>query len=244
MPKMIPIPNTNMYLTELSVVMFPDGSETQWLVKYGWYSYQESMVFGWCYRSISDGVIEPLTEESLIGIIVISGAFVPPSPSPCPPPPPVPPHPPCPPHPVPPWPPYPEQPAYISKEEKERYDAAFITFDTLAARDEFTLNNEVPDGKIVRVNNVGDDEVGYFIWNGTTQEWDPWEVAAITHVSPDDKILSLDDEGALHATLDASLQVDEETQTAEINITGKDGGTVTSVDVTPLIPKWQVVVTR
>lgn len=239
MPRMIPIPNTNKYLTELSVVMFPDDSETMWLVKYGWCSYQDSIIFGWYYRSISEGVIEPLTEESLIDIIVISGAFVPVWPSPCPPP--TPPHPPCPPPPVP---PYPEPPAYISKEEKRRYDAAFITFDTLEERDTFTLYNDVPDGKIIRVNDVGDGEVGYFVWDNTAQEWNTWEVSGITHVSPDDLILSLDNDGALHSTLDASLQINTEEQTAEINITGKDGATVTSVDVTPLIPKWHVVVTK
>lgn len=242
MPKMIPIPNTDMYLTELSVVMFPDGSDTKWLVKYGWCSYQESLIFGWYYRSISEGIIEPLTEESLVDIIVVSGAFIPPWPHPQPcPPPPFPPHPPCPPPPVP---PYPEQPAYISKEEKERYDTAFITFDTLAARDAFTRNNDVPDGKVVRVNDIGDGEVGYYVWDNTAQEWNTWEVSAITHVSPDDLILSVDSDGALHSTLDASLQIDTEEQTAEINITGNDGATVTSVDVTPLIPKWHVVVTR
>lgn len=243
MSKMIQIPNTTIYLTDGSVVMFPDGSDTKWMVKYGWYSYQESTVFGWYYRSISAGVIEPLTEESLIDIIVVSGAFAPDTP--CPPPPfppcpPYPPYPPCPPEPG----PTPEQPAFISEEEKERYDAAFITFATIRARDKFTLHNDIPDGKIIRVNNAGDDAVGYFQWDRAAQEWKPWDVGAVASVSESDKILSLDSEGALHATLAATLQLNSDAQTAEIDITGKDGALISSVDVTPLIPKWRVVTTE
>ena len=243
MSKMIQIPNTTIYLTDGSVVMFPDGSDTKWLVKYGWYSYSGSTVFGWYYRSISGGVIEPLTEESLIDIIVVSGAFAPECPCPPPPVPPCPPYPPYPPYPPEPG-PTPEQPAFISEEEKERYDAAFITFATIRARDKFTLHNDIPDGKIIRVNNAGDDEVGYFQWNRAAKEWDPWEVAAVTSVSANDKILSIDSRGALHSTLDASLQIDDHHQTAELSITGKDGTVVTTVDVTPLIPTWSVVVTE
>lgn len=240
---MIQVPDTSTYLTEGSVVMFPDGSETKWLVKYGWYSYSGTTVFGWYYSSISAGEIKPLTEASLIDIIIISGAFIPDWPCPTPPFPPVPPCPPFPP--LPPGPgPTPEKPAFISEEEKERYDAAFITFATIEARDELTLNNDIPDGKIIRVNNAGDDEVGYFQWNSDAQEWDPWEAPSVTSVSADDKILGIDNSGALYSTLAASLQIDAEDQTAEINITGKDGTQVTTVDVTPLIPRWRVVTTE
>ena len=240
---MIQVPDTSTYLTDGSVVMFPDGSETKWLVKYGWYSYLGTTVFGWYYRSISSGVIEPLTAESLSDIIIISGAFVPEWPCP---PTPFPPVPPCPPvPPLPPGPgPTPEKPAFISEEEKERYDAAFITFATIQARDEFTLHNVIPDGKIIRVNNTGEDKAGYFVWDKIAETWGDWPGAGIISVDDDDKILSVDSSGALHTQLDASLQIDAEDQTAEISITGKDGEVVTTVDVTPLIPKWRVVTTQ
>jgi len=74
---------------------------------------------------------------------------------------------PIPPYPV--IPPEPSQYVNITKEEKERYDRAFITVDTLADLKALE-DRDLRDGKMVRVNDV-EGEPSYFVWSEAVKNW-------------------------------------------------------------------------
>ena len=165
MPASLMVPNSNVTLFDGSVVILHRFPDTKWIVHQGWYSYEGANYNGWYFSSIPQQTIIPMNEEDLSSLTIVSGG-----PGYCPdmPYPPIPgPFPPAPG----PFPPLPvgDLPAYISNDEKARYEAAFITLPLLADRD--ALNTEkLPDGKIVRVNNVN-DEAKYYIWNKYEGEW-------------------------------------------------------------------------
>ena len=75
---------------------------------------------------------------------------------------------PIPPYPI--TPPEPSQYVNITKKEKERYDRAFITVDTLADLKELE-DRDLRDGKIVRIQHAEAGEPGYVIWDATTHRW-------------------------------------------------------------------------
>lgn len=155
------------YLTTPNGLMLQDGSVvmlarfpgTKWVVRNGWYTYQNSQYTGWYFSSIPAQTVLPVNNEDLSLITVISGGVN--SSCGCAPNPGVPVTPPTsdsgdsdstttPP------PPKPGEPmSDISK--------AFITVQDLNERDmlKFTL---IPNGKLVRVNNV-DGEVKYYQYN-------------------------------------------------------------------------------
>jgi hypothetical protein len=77
---------------------------------------------------------------------------------------------PTPPYPVCPPGPEPEVSAFINKVEKERYDRAFITVDTL--EDLVALEDrDLHDGKLVRVQELEDGQPGFVIWDAATHQW-------------------------------------------------------------------------
>ena len=90
----------------------------------------------------------------------------------CPPPPGPKPRVPLYPEPIPPYPIVPPdttQYANITHEEKDRYDRAFISVDTIADRDALQ-DADLHNGKIVRVNDV-DGAPAYYVWAAISNEW-------------------------------------------------------------------------
>ena len=157
------IPNSDNVLYQGSLVKLKRFSEIVWILRYGWYKWDNQLNVGWNFLSTTDQTILPVLVSDLEDIIVVSqddpihkqdippkrisgdipedGEFYP-------------------------------QPAYITVEEKERYDAAFISLETLADRNKL-LENPIPNGKIVRVNELDK----YFMWDSTNEIWNEVEFA-------------------------------------------------------------------
>lgn len=144
------IPGTCTKIHDGTIVMLAKFPGTKWIVHNGWYTYQGKQYLGWYFCSIPAQVILPLNDEDLYMITIVSPDGCCPDPYP--------PYPPCPPGPVP--------PDIIMQSRR-----AWISVETIAQRDE--LNKQlVPNGKIVRVNNVsGHPE--YYRWNQVDQIWEP-----------------------------------------------------------------------
>ena len=143
------IPDTGIKLYDGDIVMLSKYPGVKWIIHKGWYTYQESQSIGWYFCSIPQGVIIPVTDDELTHLTVISDGGC------CP-------QPPCPPGPVPPGP--------IPPELMRDIHRAWISVPTLTDRD--NLNKRMlPDGKIVRVDEVSTGVPGYFRWDKVSQSW-------------------------------------------------------------------------
>lgn len=186
------VPDSDIKLTDGSVVMLARFPGTKWVVHYGWYDYSGRRGMGWYFASIPAQTVIPVTAQDLQLIVLVDqGSKYPEPPAPpcpCPPRPgpgprpgPWPPVPPVPPEPGPdsglyPAPPDPPSPpgdprAYFSKNDQFLLDAAFITLPSMKYRDALPTVCNIPDGKIVRINSV-DGVTRYYAWNAPDQRWD------------------------------------------------------------------------
>ena len=170
----IVVPDTGLKLYDGTIVILARFPDVKWIVHNGWYNYQGSQYMGWYFCSIPAQTILPVNDEDLRLLTVVTedggpscpsesyppyypgchpGPVGPPGPGCCPPPPG---------HHIPDW----------MKRELER---AYITVETIAERD--YLNQKLlPNGKLVRVNNVA-GVVKYYAWNQVTQVWDEVNMA-------------------------------------------------------------------
>lgn len=186
------IPGSDIELTDGTIVMLARFPGTKWVVHNGWYTYNGRSYEGWYFSSIPAKTKLPLNASDLADITIISGKSSELDPElPAPPPVPYPPYPPYPPGPHPPGPhppgphppvppkppgPSPEVPAFISRADKARYDAAFISLPLLKDRDAL-VKDTIPDGKIVRVNSVN-GQPKYYIWSKYEYEWKEFSIDA------------------------------------------------------------------
>lgn len=155
--KSINLPDGSGYLTDGTVVVLARFPKTKWIVHYGWYTYKCKQAMGWHFVSIPAQTTLPLSDSDLIGIEIVSGGSCP-----CPPDP----HPPHPPRP-----PRPEGPEY-TEEKDDHLARAFISVETIFERDALEAEGDIPDGKIVRVDECPDGESRYFIWRRAKGEWE------------------------------------------------------------------------
>lgn len=142
------IPGTNIQLYDGSTISLSRYPGTKWIVHNGWYTYSSTQYLGWYLCSIPEQVILPADDSTLQGVCVISNT--------CPCPTPIPPYPPCPPTPFPPdifW----------------EIDRSWISVETISERDKLNTR-QIPDGKIVRVNN-DNGTPKYYIWSTVTNSW-------------------------------------------------------------------------
>lgn len=157
------IPNSDNILYQGSLVKLKRFSEIVWILRYGWYKWDNRLNVGWNFLSVTDQTILPVLVSDLVDIVIVDNddpihrqdippkrisGEVPENSD------------------------YYPQPAYITEKDKERYDAAFISLETLEDRNEL-LENPVPNGKIVRVNELDK----YFMWDSTNQTWNEVEFA-------------------------------------------------------------------
>lgn len=156
------VPTTGQYIDEGSEVALERFPTLVWTLRYGPYSYRGSNYQGWYFYIDKSRTTLPMNFRDLTSLTVIGSTDVPSGIE------------------------YPEPVelhpyvdclgidyAYITPEEKARYDAAFITVATLADRDAIY---PVPDGKIIRVNDVDGDTV-YYVYNRSLSEWSIIDVA-------------------------------------------------------------------
>lgn len=200
------VPDSNIKLTDGSVVMLSRFPGTKWVVHNGWYNYAGRRYMGWYFCSIPAQTIIPANNQDLSLITVISEGNSNADSIPAPPMIDTPgmgmpgtPHmpgpwdkhiPPCPPHPMPPYPPVPPQPepdgpAYFSQSKDEMLAEAFISVPNIKQRDALAdkyVKDGIPDGKIVRVNSV-EGEVRYYKWSTYNDRWEDWSEEFLSDIT-------------------------------------------------------------
>lgn len=170
----LPVPDSNLKLYEGSIVELERFTDVKWILHNGWYTYNDTTYMGWYFESIPAQTQLPVSPDDLRGITLISGKSDDACPDNA--------IPHCHHHdvpgglfpPVPPK-PEPEKPAFFSKKLKIQLEEAFITVPSIAKRDELVAEQSIPDGKIVRVNNV-EGEPKYYIWDGYNEHWNDFEL--------------------------------------------------------------------
>lgn len=172
------IPASNIKILEGTVVTLAYYPGTTWVVRYGWYVYENQRYYGWYFSSIPEDTVVPASEEYLLSCKVVSGSAdtrycPPPAPGPKPPHPAPGPMPPC-------------------ADNVRIADSAFISVQTLKDRDMLNMRGiYIPNGKLIRVNDV-DGEAKYYVWNSTTLRWHdvvfPGDVDVISDQDIDDMI--------------------------------------------------------
>lgn len=157
------IPNSDNVIYQGSLVRLKRFPDITWILRYGWYKWDNRLNVGWNFLSVTDQTILPVLVSDLVDIVIVDNddpihrqdippkrisGEVPENSE------------------------YYPKPAYITEKDKERYDAAFISLETLEDRNEL-LENPVPNGKIVRVNELDK----YFMWDSTNEIWNEVEFA-------------------------------------------------------------------
>lgn len=171
------VPGTSIVLHDGSIVILNRFPGTKWVVHNGWYNYMGQQYMGWYFCSIPSQTILPVSDDDLLMLTVVSDGECP-----CPPQLPMPPH------------PFPDVP--FTPQQAFELDRAWISVETIAQRDQ--LNKRLlPNGKIVRVNNIG-GQAEYYIWNQVTQTWEDETFGInltdyITKVEADAKYASKDE---------------------------------------------------
>lgn len=164
------MPDSNLKLVDGNVVILARLPGLKWVLHDGWYNYNGHQYKGWYFASIPSQTILPVNPSDLRMITVVSTKNNDMDPE-------FPDHHHCYPDdpgglfpPVPPT-PEPEKPAFFSKKLKQQLDQAFISVPNIKKRNELNRGKcKVPDGKIVRVNNV-EGKVKYYEWSALEDEW-------------------------------------------------------------------------
>ena len=205
--------------TLVKLKRFPD---ILWVVKFGWYQYNNRQYKGWYFLSVPTQNVLPINTIDLSDISIVSGKLIETEPEVPQTPQEPPERPPCP------GPVNPQYiPAFVSKADKELYDSAFISVPNLSAMHAINPHT-LHDGKIVRVNDV-DGKPKYFIWNATDKVWDTFDFAPSIKTKPGEKIISAD-EGVVWSTLTISIELID--AVPYIILKGIDGIEVARVDAT------------
>ena len=144
----IHIPGSNQVLYDGSIVILANYHNTKWIVHEGWYTYNGKQCHGWYFCEIPSQTILPVNEDDLKTLTIVdNGCGCPPGP---------------------PMPPMPDRP--FTPQMAWELDRAWISVPTIAHRD--NLNKRfLPDGKIVRVDEVTPGVPGYFRWDQVSQTW-------------------------------------------------------------------------
>ncbi|MCM1222903.1 MAG: hypothetical protein NC548_51475 [Lachnospiraceae bacterium] len=185
------IPGTNVVLYPGSIVVLAEYPYSKWIVKQGWYTYNNQQLNGWYFKSINDGAILSLSNVNLDTITIVSQGE-----RPCPPP-----HNHGPMHgpfpgPMPgPMPgPVPGATAGqggLNARQADQLRRSFITVDTIKQRDALDDGN-LPDGKICRVNNVN-GKVKYYSYDVSTSSWVEQPLDYLTTTEADQEYVRQDD---------------------------------------------------
>lgn len=160
-------PDTGIKLMDGSVVKLARFPNMKWIVHNGWYTYNGQQFVGWYFCSIPSQTIIPVNEEDLRLLTLVANSCncpdLPLPPQPCP----EPDNPHC----------HPDDNIMLHRLAHE-LDKAFLSVDTIAQRNQ--LNRRLlPDGKLVRVNDV-DGQVKYYAWNQVKMDWEEADLGSNT----------------------------------------------------------------
>ena len=142
------VTDTGVIIYHGSVVVLSKYPNVKWLIRCGWYTYQNNQYNGWFCSSIPANDIIPINESELSGVILVSTPCCPAPPSPSP-------------YPV------PDEPS--TSEIRNQLERAWITVDTIEQRDRLNMRI-VPDGKVVKVNDV-EGLVKYYSYDQSLSTW-------------------------------------------------------------------------
>lgn len=156
-------------LKEGMVITIGEYDQTKFVIKYGWYTYKNQQYLGWYAESILENMIIPTNQIDWMTVTVINdGCDC--GPCPCPPP-----------HPH-------DRIIPFTESYKMLLDRTFIVVDTY--EDFLHLKTSyIPDGKIVKINNVG-GLTKFFTWNEETHTWNP--IYQVGYAKSEAEMLSYD----------------------------------------------------
>ena len=159
MAAILECPEQHLSIIAGSVVRLGRFESIQWMVAYGWYTWGGNRpVCGWyLMQTDAPSTIKPLQATDLDDIYIIEEPVLPPPP--------------------------PGPGTHITEEEKLRYDNAFITLETYEDL-ESLQDDDLHDGKLVRINHDEYDNVAYYVWSATGLQWVPVEFPADITVTP------------------------------------------------------------
>jgi hypothetical protein len=159
MAAILECPEQHLSIIAGSVVRLGRFESIQWMVAYGWYTWGGNRpVCGWyLMQTDAPSTLKPLQATDLDDIYIIEEPVLPPPP------------------------PGPGTP--ITEEEKLRYDNAFITLESYEDL-ESLQDDDLHDGKLVRINHDEYDNVAYYVWSATGLHWVPVEFPADIIVTP------------------------------------------------------------
>lgn len=144
------VTDTGVIINDGSVVILSQYPNVKWLIKHGWYNYNGNQYNGWYFLSIPEKNTLPVNTSDLSNITLVSGPCCP-----------------SPPSPVPPGPGPSEE--RFTHEMRIQLERAWITVDTIEQRDRLNMRL-VPDGKVVKVNDVG-GSVKYYSYDQSLSTW-------------------------------------------------------------------------
>lgn len=153
------IPETGQIVYEGDIVMLSEYPGYLYTATYGWYVKDGIKQKGWYFMSTTSDRLVPINDTDLSELVVVESRY--PQPHPHPPKP----HPHPGPGPHPPIPPIPPIPGILESR-------AAVTVEDIAQRNVIASKN-LPDGKIVRVNDNGDSQVAYYEWDAQALNWVP-----------------------------------------------------------------------
>lgn len=166
---------TDIALNVGDIVIIPDYGNTKWLTCYGWYTYHNSRLNGWYFRSIPEGNIVPESEIDTYSIRLVTPSESSDScgcnrPRP-----------------------YPPTGSNVPCSDECECDdpTPFVTVDTINQRN--SLGDPYPkDGAMVRVNNVK-GETKYYQWDAENLVWTQLSFPVFIDGEPiQDKITEID----------------------------------------------------
>lgn len=133
----IVIPGTGIRLYDGYIITLTDYPGDTFIVKHGYYHNAEDIeVFGWYFISTVTSECLEVTDELLLTVTILMPTY--------------------------PGPGTEDEDEPFTSALKEQLLSAFITVDTLADLDNLALFYDIPNGKLVKVNDAGDSKIGYY----------------------------------------------------------------------------------
>lgn len=159
----IVVPDTGQHLYQDTLLILSRFPNIRWILKHGEFRYQNSDQFGWYLESTPAGAIIPATDDNLNDVThsvsnahkgAVTSSHIHQIPQP---------------DDGPVQPPEDDDIGPPSSNAVELLDRAMITVDTLRDRNNLAVR-AIPDGKVVRVNDV-DGRVRYYEWSEAEANW-------------------------------------------------------------------------
>lgn len=193
------LPDGINYITEGTIVVLDKYPGVKWVTHYGWYTYAGNQALGWYFSSIPAMTILPVDQGLLVGLKIVGKEDEVPT-GPC-----------------------PSDGITFTKFDLMNIRQAFISVENIADRDRLNTLGDIPDGKIVRVNDTEDHTIAYYEWDRASGKW---------------KTAYLLDETALRAMIQEEIKKAAETKPEDPPTSEEPSNP--SVGETPEDPKTEV----